>query len=458
MSFGGNDDEYLERLEKVIPGGAHTYSKGSDQYPSNAPKILSHGKGPYVFDLDGNQFLDYGMGLKSVILGYDNEDVTAAVINAIKQGNNLSKPSLIELEAAEKMLGVIPNAEMVKFAKNGSNVTTAALKVARAFTNKKYVCVPRQQPFFSFDDWFIGQTVVSKGVPMENIKLTLQFDYNNIESLQDLFDEHPDDIAAVILEPATHLIPCPVSCNRSDSSVLACFKCPNREQNFLFKVRSLCDKYQTVLIFDEMRTGFRWNLGGAQEIFGVIPDLSTFGKAIANGFSLSALVGKRDLMDLAGINRSGAERTFLLSSTHGAEMGPLAAFIATADICKQKNVANHLWQYGTQLKDAFNSISKELNILDRIFAIGPGVSFEIVTLDTNKLESLAFKTLFLQEMCRNKILMTFIAPSYSHNELEFELTVKAFKNSLLIYSDALNFGLNGFLNSDLIKPVFRKYN
>jgi glutamate-1-semialdehyde 2,1-aminomutase len=318
--------------------------------------------------------------------------------------------------------------------------------------------VPRQQPFFSFDDWFIGVTEVSRGVPAEHSSLTLQFDYNEIDSLQKLFDTHPDEIAAVILGPASHLIPCSILCDKKDDLIQSCFSCPNKEDNFLRKVRTLCDKYNAVLIFDEMRTGFRWSLGGAQEIFGVMPDLSTFGKAIANGFSLSALVGKQSLMDLAGINKLGFERTFILSSTHGAEMGSLAAFLATTEICQREDVSKHLWQYGHKLKDMFNSMSKQLGISDKIFATGPDVSFEIITLDSNNVASLAFKTLFLQEMCRNKVLMTFVAPSYSHKEIEFEKTASAVSKSLLVYCNALNSGLNHFLNSELVKPVFRKYN
>jgi glutamate-1-semialdehyde 2,1-aminomutase len=450
--------QYLERLQRVIPGGAHTYSKGSDQYPENAPAILSHGKGAYVFDINGNKFLDYGMGLKSVILGYDYDYVSNAAIKAIRQGNNLSKPSLIELEAAEKIISIIPNAEMVKFAKNGSNVTTAAIKMSRAFNGKKYVCVPRQQPFFSFDDWFIGSTPVTKGIPNENTSLTLKFDYNDIYSLQILFDMYPNQISAVMLEPATHLTPCIVSCKDYKNLDIGCSSCANKDDNFLVKVKSLCEKNNTLLIFDEMRTGFRWDIGGAQQVFGVVPHLSTFGKAIANGFSLSALVGKREIMELAGINDLGAERTFLLSSTHGAEMGPLAAFIATAETCVQNNVSKHLWEYGNKLRDIFNELSKQLNILDNVFALGPGVSFEIVAKDTGLVESLAFKTLFLQEMCKSKVLMTFIAPSYSHNEIEFELTAAAMQKTLHVYSDALNYGVENYLSSKLIKPVFRKYN
>jgi glutamate-1-semialdehyde 2,1-aminomutase len=458
MSSIFDNDSYLERLQKVIPGGAHTYSKGSDQYPSNAPVILSHGKGAYVFDLEGNKFLDYGMGLKSVILGYDYEPVSSAAIAAIKQGNNLSKPSLIELIAAERFISLLPSAQMVKFAKNGSNATTAAIKMARAFNGKKYVCVPRQQPFFSFDDWFIGSTPIKKGIPAENTSLTLKFDYNNIKSLQALFDEYPGEISAVILEPATHLSPCPAVCEAKVNFREDCGKCVNREDNFLVKVKNVCQANEVVLIFDEMRTGFRWDLGGAQRLFGVEPDLSTFGKAIANGFSLAALAGKREIMELAGINKLGEERTFLLSSTHGAEMSSLAAFMATAEICQDKDVSTHLWKYGSRLKHMINSTALEYGIESYVIAEGPDVSFELATKDSSCNESNKFETLFLQEMARNRVLMTFIAPSFSHQETEFEITANAVEKTMHIYSEALNFGVEKYLFGDPVQPVFRKYN
>jgi glutamate-1-semialdehyde 2,1-aminomutase len=247
MSRESGETSYLQRLQNVIPGGAHTYSKGADQYPGNAPVILSHGKGAYVFDKDGNKFLDYGMGLKSVILGYDYDPVSLAAIAAIRQGNNLSKPSLVELNAAEKFVSLLPSAEMVKFAKNGSNVTTAAIKMARAFNGKKYVCVPRQQPFFSFDDWFIGSTPITKGIPSENVSLTLRFDYNDIQSLQLLFDQYPGQISAIMLEPATHLSPCPTICDKKGKLSLDCRPCSNRDDNFLVQVKKLCEKNKTIL-------------------------------------------------------------------------------------------------------------------------------------------------------------------------------------------------------------------
>ena len=205
---------WRSRLEAAIPGGAHTYSRGGDQYESLAPEILVRGKGAYVWDPEGNKFLDYGMGLRSVILGYADRSVNQAVIREIKYGNSLSRPSITELNAAERLIELIPSAEMVKFAKNGSNVTSAATKMARAYTNRKYICVPNQQPFFSFDDWFIGSTAVKRGIPENYHELTLKFDYGSIDTLEVLFNKHPGEIAAVMLEPATHLLPCLGSCKK----------------------------------------------------------------------------------------------------------------------------------------------------------------------------------------------------------------------------------------------------
>ena len=193
--------DYQTRLNRLIPGGAHTYSRGHDQFPSNAPQILERGKGAYVWDPDGKCYLDYGMGLRAVTLGYANQQVNDAATRQIAKGNNLTRASTIELEAAELFTQIIPSAEMVKFAKNGSNATTAAAKIARAFTGKRFICVPRQHPFFSFDDWFIGTTPLQKGIPNEHFSTTLVFDYNDIQSLKSLFDEYHGQIAGVMLSP-----------------------------------------------------------------------------------------------------------------------------------------------------------------------------------------------------------------------------------------------------------------
>ena len=199
---------YQKRLHQAIPGGCHTYSRSDDSFPINAPAILKRGQGAYVYDMDDNKYLDYGMGLRSVTLGYSNSVVNQAAINEILNGNNLTRASHTELTAAELLINTIKSVDMVKFAKNGSNVTTAAIKVARAYTSRKFIAIPRQHPFFSFDDWFISSTPVKKGIPNENGLLTLAFDFNNIKSVEALFEKYPGQIAAVILEPSTHITPC----------------------------------------------------------------------------------------------------------------------------------------------------------------------------------------------------------------------------------------------------------
>lgn len=448
---------YQQRLNYAIPGGAHTYSRGFDQFPSNAPQILEKGKDAYVWDVENNQFLDYGMALRAVTLGYANLRVNAAAIKQIENGNNLTRPSVIELEAAELFTSLIPGAHMVKFAKNGSNVTTAAVKVARAFTRRRYVCIPRQHPFFSFDDWFIGTTPLQRGIPQEYISSTLLFDYNDITSLEHLFDEYPDKIAAVMLEPATTTIPCPSNCIEPTADP-QCISCPNRSNNFLHQVQNLCRNEGALFILDEMITGFRWSLQGAGYYFNVTPDLMTFGKAMANGFSVSALAGRRDIMEVGAIDKQDAERTFLLSTTHGGEMCGLGAFIETMSIYEETDVCRHLWDYGAKLKAGMNNIASDLGIDNFFEVIGPSISLHYVTRDTQGLVSAPFRTLFAQEMIKSNVLMPWIAISLSHTDKELMLTLDACYSALQIYKEALIEGVDKYLVGSEIKPVFRKFN
>ena len=449
---------YKDRLLKSIPGGAHTYSRGYDQFPSNAPQILERGEGAYVWDPKGNKYLDYGMGLRSVTLGYAYQDVARAASDEIYKGNALTRASLTELEAAELMIDLIPGADMVKFAKNGSNVTTAAAKVARSYTGKRYICVPRQHPFFSFDDWFIGSTVMSKGVPDQHISNTLIFDYNDINSLKILFDKYPNQIAGVMLEPATTEVPCAVGCRNTLSYNSSCSKCPSSKDTFLHSVQAICRANNSLFILDEMITGFRWHLNGAQNYFGLDPDLSTFGKGMANGFSVAALVGKRDIMDVGSICEKGAERTFLLSSTHGAEMVGLRAFIETIKVYKEHNVCEHLWDYGEKLAIGIMDISKELGLEDSFSIVGPSISQNFLTKDLDGNISLPLRTLFSQEMIKNGVILSWIATSLSHKDKELEITFEAARKSLIKYSEALNNGVENYLIGDVVKPVFRKHN
>lgn len=449
---------FQEKLNHVIPGGAHTYSRGHDQYPSNAPQILTHGKGAYVWDPDGNKFLDYGMGLRAVTLGYANERVSAAAIREIEKGNNLTRASTVELEAAELIVDLIPSAEMVKFAKNGSNVTSAAARIARAYTGKHYICVPRQHPFFSFDDWFIGTTPVQRGIPDQHSASSLVFDYNDISSLQKLFDEYPDQIAAVMLEPATTITPCPSACTSTLTYDSNCGSCANVKNNFLHQVQSLCRKNNALFILDEMITGFRWALEGAQYYFGLEPDLSTFGKGMANGFSVAAVVGRRDIMEVGSIENIGAERTFLLSTTHGGEMCGLGAFIETVSVYREENVCRHLWQHGEKLRDGLNSIAQKHGIANHFSMDGPAISLNYVTKNTNGELCPKFRTLFAQEMIRNNVMMPWVAVSHSHGDKELDITLSAAEASMRIYAQALEEGIEKYLVGPEVKPVFRKYN
>lgn len=428
---------YQDRLLKAIPGGAHTYSRGFDQYPLNAPQILKRGKGAYIYDENDNKFLDYGMALRAVNLGYANYDVDNAAFKQIKFGNNLTKPSLVELEAAELIIDMIDSVDMVKFTKNGSTATTAAIKLSRAYTNRTLVARCQEHPFFSYDDWFIGSTSITKGIGKSDIENTKLFNYNDIESLENLFEKFPNEIACVILEPSSTEHP---------------------KDNFLHKVKDLCHKNGALFILDEMITGFRWHLKGAQHLYNIEPDLCTFGKAMANGFSVAAVAGKRDIMKLGSIEFLGEERLFLLSTTHGAEMCGLGAFIETMKFMEKNLVVEHMWDYGKKLIELMNDTARKFNIEKNFVAGGIECSPYYLTLDNKGSNSLGLRTLFSQEMIKNGVLIPWIALSYSHGEKELEKTKVALEKSFEIYKRAVDEGFENYLEGEVIKPVFRKYN
>jgi glutamate-1-semialdehyde 2,1-aminomutase len=449
--------EYQKRLHELIPGGAHTYSRGDDQYPSNAPTILENGKGAYVWDAEGNKFLDYGMGLRSVTLGYDNDKVSNAAIAEIHKGINLTRASITELKAAELMINLFPWADMVKFGKSGSTVTTAAIKLARAYTGKKFVAICAEHPFFTYDDWFIGTTPMDRGIPAENKAGSLRFNYNNIASLEKLFTENPNQIACVILEPATFVSPC-AECGKNMLEKPHCKTCGNKEKNFLHQVKALCKKHNAVFILDEMITGFRYDLQGAMKLYDIEPDLATFGKGMANGFPLSALIGKKEIMNLGGILDEGAERVFLISTTHGSEMTSLGAFIKTVEVYQKQNVTDHLWDYGKKLITGMNEIAKSLGLSDYFEVGGYPVSPVYFTKDKDKNISLEFRTLFSQEMIKSGVLIPWVALSFAHGEEELKLTLQATEKALQVYKKAIDGNIKDYLVGSAIKPVFRKYN
>jgi len=449
---------YTQRLLNVIPGGAHTYSRGFDQYPANAPQILKRGKGAYVYDENESKYLDYGMALRAVNLGYAEDEIDKAAFEQISFGNNLSRPSLVELEAAELLVDTIDSVDMVKFTKNGSTAVSAAVKLSRAFTGRELIARCVDHPFFSFDDWFIGSTNITKGIPLSVIDQTKLFKYNDIQSLKDLIDLYPGQLSCVVIEPAA------TDCPSQDGQLGCCNSYPcsrgfdAEKLNFLKEVEALCKKEGIVFILDEMITGFRWDLKGAQHILGVSPDLCTFGKAMANGYSLACVAGKKEIMRLGSIEQPGQERVFLLSTTHGSEMAPLGAFIATTNFIKKNNVINHFWEYGSKLTTLIKKCAKDFGIEESFIIGGPTCSPFYLTKDQDGDISFELKTVFMQEMIKHKILMPFIAISFRHGQKELDLTEAALLSAFSIYKKAFEEGCESYIEGPAVKPVFRQFN
>lgn len=420
----------------LVPGGSHTYSKGDDQFPEDAPGFIARGKGCHVWDVDGNEFIEYGMGLRSVTLGHAYPPVVEAASRQMLLGSNFTRPSLIEYELAETVVGLFDGAEMVKFAKNGSDVTTAAVKLARAATGRDLVAICADHPFFSIDDWFIGATELSAGIPKAIRDLTVKFRYNDIGSLSALFEEHPGQIACVILEPAT-----------SEEPV----------GDFLHEVQRVCRENGAVFILDEMITGFRWNLGGGQKYYGVVPDLSAFGKGMANGFSVSALVGRKELMELGGLYHD-RERVFLLSTTHGAETHALAAAAETIRVYKREDVVGRLHAQGERLRNGVGKAIQENGIGDFFHVIGKPCNLIYVTKDPEGKRSQLFRTLFLQELIKRGIIAPSFVVSFSHTDSDIDRTIEAVGEALKIYRSALEEGIGKYLEGRPVKPVDRRFN
>jgi glutamate-1-semialdehyde 2,1-aminomutase len=420
----------------LIPGGAHTYAKGDDQFPLLAPGFIARGSGCHVWDVDGNEYIEYGMGLRAVTLGHAFQPVVDAAYRQMQLGVNFSRPAEIELRLAESLLDVVPGAEMVKFAKNGSDVITAAVKLARAHTGRDLVAICEDHPFFSTDDWFIGTTQMDAGIPRVTAQLTLKFRYDDLQSLKKLFELHPGQIACVVMEAETVLQP---------------------SLGYLKSVKELCEANGAILIFDEMITGFRWDIGGAQKFHGVTPHLSAFGKAMANGFAVSALAGKREIMRLGGLDHD-RPRVFLLSTTHGAETHALAASLETIRVYRELNVVELLWRQGEKLRSLISESIQE-NRLEGFFELaGRPCNLIFRTMDAKRQPSQSFRTLFMQELIRRGVIAPSFVVSFSHSDADIELTAEVVSEVLAIYRKALDEGVEKYLEGRPVKPVNRKFN
>jgi glutamate-1-semialdehyde 2,1-aminomutase len=426
-----------ERAHALIPGGCHTYAKGDDQYPAIAPPFIVRGSGCHVWDVSGRHYIEYAMGLRSVTLGHGYAPVVEAAVRQMRDGTNFNRPSPIEGDCAEMFLSMVPSAEMVKFTKDGSTCTTAAVKLARAYTGRECVAICADSPFYSYDDWFIGTTAMDGGIPEIATAHTLRFQYNRIETLEALFDARPNRIACVMLEPARSVEPA---------------------GGFLQQVRALCRRHGAVLVFDETITGFRWHAGGAQDLYGVAADLSVFGKAMGNGFAISALAGRRDLMDQGGIRTPGARRVFLLSTTHGAENHALAAAMATMKVYRDEPVIEHLHAQGERLRAGVEPIVAALGLGANFGIEGRGCALMFSCRDREGAPSQPMRTLFLQEMIRRGVLAPSWLTAYTHDDRDIDRTIEACGEALEIYRKALDEGCEPHLIGPPTRGVYRRYN
>ena len=417
----------------VIPGGGHTYAKGDDQYPAGMAPVLERGVGCRVWDLDGNEYVEFGSGLRSNLLGHGFAPVVEAARNWMSSGISFARPHRLELEAAERLAALIPSAEMVKFGLNGSDATTAALRLARACTRRDMIAVCREQPFFSVDDWFIVTTPMSAGIPADVGRLTVPFSYNDLQSLADQFEAHPGQIAAVVLEAETVEPPAP---------------------GYFDGLRRLCDQHGALLILDEIITGFRWHERGAQFVYGIEPDLCVLGKGLANGFPLSALVGRRDLMRRGGFV-DDVDRVFLLSLTAGGEPWALAAMMAVVDTCESQQIAERLARIGGELRQGVEQVVAQAGLSSYFQVRGRDCNLVYAACNSHGQPSQAFRTLVLQEFLERGILAPSFVVNAAHDEAAIRQTVDAVAELMPVYQRALDEGIETVLRGRPVRPAMR---
>lgn len=437
-------DAYRARIHDLIPGGAHTYSKGDDQFPALAPAAIAYGKGAHVWDVDGNEYLDCSMGLTSVSLGHAYQPVLDRVIEELGRGANFQRPSVLEMETAERFLSLVPGHDMVKFAKNGSTITTAAVKLARASTGRDLVAFPGNHPFYSYDDWFIGSTACSRGVPEAVSRLSVTFTACDIESLRELFAKHPGRIACVITEPEKST--CGASC-----------PCGGDPAAFLREAQALARADGALFVLDEMVTGFKTAWPGTSVKHGIVPDMSTWGKGIANGFAFCALTGTKDVMELGGIRAKGQEKVFLISTTHGAETHAMAAVLATIDTFESRDVVAHNHAIGRALIARCREAVGRARLGAAVEVLACEWMVTFLFRDAAGTFCAGMRTLMMQEMIARGVLFQGIfVPCLSHTEADVARLTQAFSEALDVYACGLADGYARHLAGEPVRPVFRK--
>ena len=421
-------NELLKRAVEVTPLGAQTYSKSYRYYcQGDSPTFIDRGDGCYLYDVDGNKFIDFVCALGPITIGYNIEEVNNAIKEQLERGISFSLQAEVEVELAEKVIEIIPCAEMVRFVKNGGDATTAAIRLARAFTERDLVAL---SGYHGMHDWSIGSTENNKGIPSDVSNLTKTFEYNNIESLEELFKEYPNQIAAVILEP---------------------IQANGPKDNFLQKVKDLAHENGAILIFDEVVSGFRYALGGASELYDVVPDMAAFGKGMGNGLAISAVAGKKEIM-------KQIEEGIFVSTTFGGEALSMAGSIAALKILEKPGAYDYIWKLGTMLKEGLESLIEKYELEDVILVSGLpphcGVEFE----DVGSLDYLDINSIYSQAMIHNGIITVGINNiNLSHTENEIEAFLHAAEEAMINIKKAIEQdSTEGILIGKKVNPVFKR--
>jgi len=411
------------RAKQLIPGGTQTLAKGPGQHVEGvAPMYLSRGRGARVWDVDGNEYLDLTMAVGPLSLGYADPVVDEAIRHQLADGITFSLMHPLEVEVAEAVRQMVPGVESVRFSKTGADVTSAAIRVARAHTERsRVVCCG----YHGWHDWYISTTDRGAGIPHVTRDLVSTFDYNDLDTVRDAVDL---DTACVILEPMVVEHPRP---------------------GFLEGVRQICDEAGALLIFDEMWTGFRLALGGAQQAFGVRADLATYSKAIANGMPLAVLAGRADVM-------ARLEREVFFYTTFGGEALSLAAAAATMSELVRRDVPAQLAARGRVLRDGYAKICAARGLgWTRCDGMDART---LVVFDAAVVDPLLAKSFVQQELIRRGVLWSgFHNLSWAHREADLQYLLGCYDEILPMLADHVAAGtLAGALRGKPVEPVFRR--
>ena len=418
-------NHYWDRANKVIMDGTQLYSKGPKiNVKGVSPIYLQRGDGCYVWDVDGTKYLDYGMGVGTLILGYNNPVVNAAITKQLKEGTNFSLVHPKEVELAELLSTIIPCAEKMRFEKTGSSATTAAIRLARAYTGREKVI---RGEYHGWHDWCLANTRHNGGIPEILQQYVFTGVYNDLDSYKRIFEENKDGIAAVIVEP---------------------IELEEPKDDFLPKLKDLAHAHGALFIFDEIVTGFRFSLGGAQQYFGVTPDMATFGRGMSNGMPISAVVGKGDIFDKVHSN-------VFISTTFGGECLSLAAAVANIHELQDKRVSDYLWKIGKTLKDDFSRCIEDQELTDFIQCVGLPPRLNLSFKPSGNITAVELKSLMMQEMVKRGILFTWtIFTSYSLQSKDIEKTMDAFTDTLQVCKKAVKENnVKKYLEGEPIVPI-----